>query len=368
MSNETTVTYDSANSFAVEVQKTDGHCPIGETVGKRNIEQERIPVLSCEGGCIRGEIARLAANMVSKEQGFARGCHGELVTVPDSAIARWIRGVEKVILIDGCFLSCHGRILEGLLKKDQLVQFDALKVYRKYTDVFDIDEVRRHDRLPTACWLDLDMANSEQHLREELSQMPLYLNDLDMASEVAGLSSALIVPCNMCPAVTVAVREKKPFIRFFRNFLKSAPFERHIRTLQSRLREKGVKTKVFKSSLPHQWFLCMWTSGQHKKLQKHAKKHDAVIVLGCDSATETVRNSVKSTNCTVIKGMEVAGMINARLKFHLPCNVSFDDCKIIPISQEKKDGESNDRGSESQACNNSIWGSHSVHGRHLSQV
>jgi hypothetical protein len=150
MSNETTVTYDSANSFAVEVQKTDGHCPIGETVGKRNIEQERIPVLSCEGGCIRGEIARLAANMVSKEEGFARGCHGELVTVPDSAIARWIRGVEKVILIDGCFLSCHGRILEGLLKKDQLVQFDALKVYRKYTDVFDIDEVPEAERKEAA--------------------------------------------------------------------------------------------------------------------------------------------------------------------------------------------------------------------------
>ena len=150
MSNEMTVPYDSANSFAVEVQKTDGHCPIGETVGRRNIEEKRIPVLSCEGGCIRGEIARLAANMVTKEAGFARGCHGELVTVPDSAIAQWIRGAEKVILIDGCFLSCHGRILEGLLKKDQLVQFEALKVYRKYTDVFNIDEVPEAERKEAA--------------------------------------------------------------------------------------------------------------------------------------------------------------------------------------------------------------------------
>ena len=150
MSNEITVTYDSANSFAVEVQKTDGHCPIGETVGKRNIEEERIPVLSCEGGCIRGEIARLAANMVSKEAGFARGCHGELVTVPDSAIAKWIHGAKKVVLIDGCFLSCHGRILEGLLNKDQLVQFDALKVYKKYTDVFDIDDVPEAERKEAA--------------------------------------------------------------------------------------------------------------------------------------------------------------------------------------------------------------------------
>jgi len=150
MLKEVNITDKPANSFAVEIQKTDGCCPIGETVGKRNIEEGRIPVLSCEGGCIRGEIARLAANMVSKEAGFARGCHGELVTVPDSAIAQWIRGAEKVVLIDGCFLSCHSRILEGLLSKDQLVQFDALKVYRKYTDVFDIDEVPHAERKKAA--------------------------------------------------------------------------------------------------------------------------------------------------------------------------------------------------------------------------
>jgi hypothetical protein len=150
MLKEVNVADDSADSFTVEVKRTDGHCPIGETVGKRNIEEGRIPVLSCEGGCIRGEIARLAANMVSKEAGFARGCHGELLTVPDSAISQWIRSAEKVILIDGCFLSCHGRILGGLLKKGRLVQFDALKVYRKYTDVFDIDDVPQAERKKAA--------------------------------------------------------------------------------------------------------------------------------------------------------------------------------------------------------------------------
>ena len=104
--------------------------------------------------------------------------------------------------------------------------------------------------------------------------MPLYLNDLDIVSEVAGLSSALIVPCNMCPAVTVAVREEKPFIEFFRSFLKSVPFEQYVRALQSRLREKGVSTKVFKNYIPHQWFMCMWTSDRRKKLQKSAKQYD----------------------------------------------------------------------------------------------
>ena len=163
--------------------------------------------------------------------------------------------------------------------------------------------------------------------------MPIHFNDLNVVSAAAGLKSALIVPCNMCPAATVAVREKKPFMQFFRSFLKSLPLEQYIGKLQSRLREQGVDTKVFRSNLYHQWFMCMWTSAQRKKLQEAVKKYEAVIVLGCDSATETVRDAVKSTDCKVIEGMEVAGIMNATLRFHLPCNVSFDDCKVIPISQ-----------------------------------
>ena len=171
--------------------------------------------------------------------------------------------------------------------------------------------------------------------------MPIHFDDLDVVSEVAGLSSALIVPCYMCPAVTVAVREKKPFIQFFRYFLKSAPYDQYITRLQSRLEEHGVKTKVFKSMPSHEWFMCMWTSGKRKKLQKCAEKYDAVIVLGCDSATETVRDVVKSTDSKVIEGMKVTGIMNAQIRFRLPGNISFENCKTVPISRQKeKEGES----------------------------
>ena len=166
--------------------------------------------------------------------------------------------------------------------------------------------------------------------------MPIHLNDLDVVSEAAGLTSALIVPCNMCPAATVAVRGGKPFMQFFRSLLKSFPFEGYIEALQFRLTENGVDSKVFRSRLYHHWFLCMWSSARRRKLEKYAKRHDAVIVLGCGSATETVRNAVESTDCKVIEGMEVAGIMNAKLRFHLPCNVSFEDCKITPVSGRKQ--------------------------------
>ena len=162
--------------------------------------------------------------------------------------------------------------------------------------------------------------------------MPIHFDDLDMVSEVAGLSSALIVPCIMCPAATVAIREKRPFMQLYRSLLKSAPLEDYIKALQSRLQEKGVITEVFKNRLHHNWFLCMWTSRRRKKLKKRAKEHEAVIVLGCRSATVTVQDAVKSADCKVIEGMKVAGIMNGALRFRLPGDVSFEDCKIVPLS------------------------------------
>ena len=136
----------SCDSLEVKITATTNNCPIGERVGRQNMAEEKIPVLSCEGGCIRGEIARLAANEVAKESGYARGCHGELLTVPDSIISKWIRAANQVVLIDGCFLKCHGRILENLISKEKLAHFDALSVYKKYTDIFNIDDVPEEER------------------------------------------------------------------------------------------------------------------------------------------------------------------------------------------------------------------------------
>jgi hypothetical protein len=45
---------------------------------------------------------------------------------------------------------------------------------------------------------------------------------MDVVSEAAGVNSALIVPGNMCPAVTVTLRENKPFMQL--GFLISLDF------------------------------------------------------------------------------------------------------------------------------------------------
>jgi uncharacterized metal-binding protein len=128
--------------FTLDVRGVKGFCPVGETYASQQLAAGRTPVLSCEGPCVRGEIARLAANLVAKEvPSLARACHGEAFFVPHSAMSSWVKGAEKVIMIDGCFLACHGRALRGLIGDEKVVQIDALPFHKKYGDLFSMDDV-----------------------------------------------------------------------------------------------------------------------------------------------------------------------------------------------------------------------------------
>ena len=137
--------------FSLDVQGVKGFCPAGEAYAKRQIEKKTIPVLSCEGPCIRGEIARLAGNFIAQElPTLARACHAETFFVPHSSMARWVKGAEKIIMIDGCFLKCHGRVLKGLVEEERMIHIDALPLYKKYTDIFLMDDVPEDERKAVA--------------------------------------------------------------------------------------------------------------------------------------------------------------------------------------------------------------------------
>ena len=137
--------------FVLEVEGVRGFCPAGEAYAKRNISEKKIPVLSCEGPCIRGEIARQAANLVAQElSGYARACFAETFFVPHSSMAHWVKQADKSVVIDGCFLKCNGRALRGLLEDRKLIDIDALPLYKKYTDVFLMEDVPEEERKAVA--------------------------------------------------------------------------------------------------------------------------------------------------------------------------------------------------------------------------
>ena len=141
---------ETSNAFTLKVTRIDKVCAAGELYGRQCQKEGKIPVFSCEGGCIKGEIARQAANLVAKNDGYARACHGELFTVPHADLAKWVKKADKVVVIDGCSLFCHSRIAENILGKDQLVVFDSLSIHRKYANLMDVDDVPEQDRKEAA--------------------------------------------------------------------------------------------------------------------------------------------------------------------------------------------------------------------------
>jgi len=141
---------NAALDFSLEVDGVTGTCPVGEKWAKENINKKRIPVLACEGPCIRGEIARLAANIVAKEPPYGRACYAEVALVPHSSMTQWVKQSDKIIMIDGCFLSCIGRVLNNLVDENKIVHIDALRLHKKYSDVFLMDDVPEEERKDTA--------------------------------------------------------------------------------------------------------------------------------------------------------------------------------------------------------------------------
>ena len=140
---------ESKQNFAIEVEGMKAVCPLGEVVGNKMIAEGNIPVISCEGGCFRGEIARVASHMVAKEEPYSRGCHGEMFTAPRSAMAEWAKKANKVVVIDGCFMHCHGRIMKNVVGHENMIQFDALPMYNKdnnYSDTMLVDEIPEAER------------------------------------------------------------------------------------------------------------------------------------------------------------------------------------------------------------------------------
>lgn len=165
--------------------------------------------------------------------------------------------------------------------------------------------------------------------------MPFYLDERDTAPEIAGLKSVLIVPCRFCPAASMAVRNKEPYIDFPRRGLETASYERLIKRTKRNFESKGIKTGVFKSKLLHQFVLCMWTSSRRDRLAEMAREYDALVVMGCEAAVQTVGDAVKSTSCQVIPGMKNEGVMSIRPRFSPPCRISLDLESVSPVLLEQ---------------------------------
>jgi hypothetical protein len=164
--------------------------------------------------------------------------------------------------------------------------------------------------------------------------MPLHLEPLDVTDDLENITSVLIVSCPVCPPVSLAVQNGSPFIEVFKSGLKTGAFEDHVNEIRQALEQRGVRTGVCTMYAPVPT-MCLWTGGQRRRLFKRAKDYEAVLVLGCDSATYTVQQALKETDCQVIQAMNLTGITNATVKFMFPMAIKLEETTCLREGEKR---------------------------------
>lgn len=160
--------------------------------------------------------------------------------------------------------------------------------------------------------------------------MPVHLEPQDVSADLQRFNSVLIVSCPICPPMCLAMEKKSPFIEFFKRGLKTGAFEDYIKAIRDPLERRGVRTGVYSTYVPCP-MMCLWMKSQQGRLLKRARDYEAVLVLGCDSATYTAQESLKNTDCQVIQGMRMVGAANATVKIRFPLTI---DLEMHPLPNE----------------------------------
>lgn len=126
----------------IRIEKTKNVCPMCEDYAKKQASKP-VAVMCCEGACLRGEVARRAANLVCHSLApdkTVRICLGGAFT-KDTGQRNLVRNARRVIALEGCFIQCSSRMMKGVIKglKPELIVADRLYNFDK--KFFGVDEV-----------------------------------------------------------------------------------------------------------------------------------------------------------------------------------------------------------------------------------
>ena len=117
----------------VRIEKTKASCRLCEDYAERQ-KSKPVAVMSCEGACLRGEVARRAANILCyalASEKTVRVCLGSAFT-KDTGQRGLVRNAQRVIALEGCGINCSSRMMHGVIDgldpdvivADRLYDFD----------------------------------------------------------------------------------------------------------------------------------------------------------------------------------------------------------------------------------------------------
>lgn len=136
----------------IQVKLTDARCELGDSYAQKHMTTPpKTAVLSCEGMCLRGEIARRAANLIAFELApdrVVRVCHGGLLET-GGGMRELVDRADTVLMLDGCGMACGTRLFKAAFPDrrptvaftDGMFEFDTTLFG---VNEMDETEVRQH--------------------------------------------------------------------------------------------------------------------------------------------------------------------------------------------------------------------------------
>jgi uncharacterized metal-binding protein len=119
----------------------------------------KVAVVACEGACAKGEVARMAANVLAyrlERERTARICLGDALT-GDSGMAELLEKAPRVVAIEGCPLRCATELLRRQFPDLNIQEVLAPRAYSfdrpGYFEILDVprDELERHATAVAEC-------------------------------------------------------------------------------------------------------------------------------------------------------------------------------------------------------------------------
>lgn len=136
----------SESTETLVIAKTQAACGLCEEYAAREAGKP-IVVMACEGACLRGELARLAANHLCDDllpERTARLCLGGAFT-KDTGQRNLARQAPRLVAIEGCPINCASRMMQAALPGAALEIFH-LEGTRFDQSLFSIKEMPEAQR------------------------------------------------------------------------------------------------------------------------------------------------------------------------------------------------------------------------------
>ncbi len=141
---------EASEHEVARIRKTNNVCPMCEAYAKEQAEKS-IVIMSCEGACLRGEVARQASNLICHKlipEKTVRICLGGAFT-KDTGQRNLVGNAKELIAVEGCFLECSSRMMEGVIPglAPKVIIADSLYDFDRNLfgiDQMDEEEIKSH--------------------------------------------------------------------------------------------------------------------------------------------------------------------------------------------------------------------------------